>query len=99
MTYYWWTEALDLLTSCKDCMVKWRKEFTNKSMNEIDYLALLEKCGLWGNYIIIMNAVEICAPDTIYDISTRRLDLNIFYFRLFYRWSTCVKICAVSITK
>ena len=46
MTYYWWTEALDLLTSCKDCLVKWRKEFTNK--NEINYLSILEKCGLWG---------------------------------------------------
>jgi hypothetical protein len=32
----------------KDCLVKWRKEFTSPETNEIDTEKLLQKCGIWG---------------------------------------------------
>ncbi len=46
--YKWWNEALDRLTSCKDCLIKWRKEFLDKDTKQIMHATMLNKFGLWG---------------------------------------------------
>lgn len=51
MAYKYWNESLDSLTGLKNCLINWRKEFLNTKTKEINYVAILKKCGIWGSLL------------------------------------------------
>ncbi|RNA01418.1 cilia- and flagella-associated 54-like [Brachionus plicatilis] len=48
MAYKNWNEALDKLTGINNCLINWRKNFSDSSGGDLSTENILKKCGIWG---------------------------------------------------